>query len=122
MKATVTCLALWLTAFLTHAAEENVCLITVNGPIGPATAGYISRSIDEAQSRGAQCLVIQLNTPGGLLGRRVCGSYRRLCNERGLFYHACGERGRDGPRDHYWCRTPGDDRRKYANRGGSETG
>jgi membrane-bound serine protease (ClpP class) len=67
MKATLTCVALWLMAFLTHAAEENVCLITVNGPIGPATAGYISRSIDEAQSRGAQCLVIQLNTPGGLL-------------------------------------------------------
>ena len=67
MKATVTCLALWLTAILTYATEEGVDLITINGPIGPATAGYISRSIDQAQSRGAQCLIIQLNTPGGLL-------------------------------------------------------
>jgi membrane-bound serine protease (ClpP class) len=67
MKATVTCLALWLTAILTYATEEGVDLITINGPIGPATAGYISRSLDQAQSRGAQCLIIQLNTPGGLL-------------------------------------------------------
>jgi membrane-bound serine protease (ClpP class) len=67
MKATVTCLALWLTALLTYAAEENVYLITINGTIGPATAGYISRSVDQAESRGAQCLIIQLNTPGGLL-------------------------------------------------------
>ncbi|KAF5409555.1 MAG: hypothetical protein Udaeo2_01340 [Candidatus Udaeobacter sp.] len=28
---------------------------------------YISRSIEEAQSQNAQCLIIQLNTPGGLL-------------------------------------------------------
>jgi membrane-bound serine protease (ClpP class) len=67
MKAMVICLALWLTAFLTYAAGEKVCLITINGAIGPATAGYVSRSIDEAQSQNAQCLVIQLNTPGGLL-------------------------------------------------------
>ena len=67
MKATVICLTLWVTAILTYAAQGNVGLITINGTIGPATAGYISRSIDQAQSRGAQCLIIQLNTPGGLL-------------------------------------------------------
>ncbi|HEY2122955.1 MAG TPA: nodulation protein NfeD, partial [Chthoniobacterales bacterium] len=32
-----------------------------------ATASYISRSVDEAKSKGAQCLIIELNTPGGLL-------------------------------------------------------
>lgn len=67
MKATVTCLALWLMAVLTYATEESIDLITIDGPIGPATAGYISRSIDQAKSRGAQCLIVQLNTPGGLL-------------------------------------------------------
>ncbi len=67
MKAMVTCLALWFTVFLTNASGGKVYLITVNGAIGPATAGYISRSVDEAESRGAQCLVIELNTPGGLL-------------------------------------------------------
>jgi membrane-bound serine protease (ClpP class) len=67
MKAVVTCLALWLTAFAACASEERVCFIKINGAIGPATASYIARSIGETQSRNAQCLVIQLNTPGGLL-------------------------------------------------------
>ena len=67
MKASVTCLALWFTAFLACASGEKVCLIKINGAIGPATASYISRSIGEAQSQNAQCLIIQLNTPGGLL-------------------------------------------------------
>ncbi len=49
------------------APAETVCLIQVEGTIGPATAGYISRAVDEAASRGAQCLIIQLDTPGGLL-------------------------------------------------------
>ena len=67
MKATVICLTLWVTAILTYAAQATVGLITIDGTIGPATAEYISRSIDQAQSRGAQCLIVQLNTPGGLL-------------------------------------------------------
>jgi membrane-bound serine protease (ClpP class) len=49
------------------ALAERVCLIKIDGAIGPATASYISRSIDEARAQNAQCLVIQLNTPGGLL-------------------------------------------------------
>ena len=48
-------------------AAEKVALIKINGAIGPATASYIARSIDEARTQNAQCLVIQLNTPGGLL-------------------------------------------------------
>src|SRR5438477_1354675 len=48
-------------------AAEKVALIKVNGAIGPATATYISRGIHEAHAQGAQCLVIQLDTPGGLL-------------------------------------------------------
>src|SRR4030081_439282 len=56
----------WLTCAVASAAEK-VCLIKIDGAIGPATASYISRSIDEARKENAQCLVIQLNTPGGLL-------------------------------------------------------
>ena len=48
-------------------AAEKVSFINIDGAIGPATASYISRSIDEARRQSAQCLIIQLNTPGGLL-------------------------------------------------------
>src|SRR5437763_1191870 len=46
---------------------EKVATIKVGGPIGPATAGYIARAVEESGKQGAQCLIIQLDTPGGLL-------------------------------------------------------
>src|SRR5438105_15086214 len=67
MKTTLICLALWLVCAATVVAAEKVSLIKIDGAIGPATASYISRSIEEARAQDAQCLVIQLNTPGGLL-------------------------------------------------------
>src|SRR5881275_2470282 len=66
MKCALTCLAFWLVCAATSVAEK-VCLIKIDGAIGPATASYISRSIEEAGKQNAQCLVIELNTPGGLL-------------------------------------------------------
>src|SRR6184192_3515439 len=48
-----------------RAAE--VGLIKIDGAIGPATATYISRAIDVAAARQDACLIIQLDTPGGLL-------------------------------------------------------
>jgi len=44
----------------------QVGLVKINGAIGPATASYISRAVDEAAAQQDQCLIIQLNTPGGL--------------------------------------------------------
>lgn len=46
---------------------RTVCTAQVQGPIGPATASYLARALGEAAGRRAQCLVVQLDTPGGLL-------------------------------------------------------
>ena len=66
MKTALICWPLWLVCAAAVAAEK-VSFIKIDGAIGPATASYISRSIEEARTQNAQCLVIQLNTPGGLL-------------------------------------------------------
>jgi membrane-bound serine protease (ClpP class) len=50
-----------------QAPAPRVALIRVSGTINPATAGYIARGIDEAAAENAQCLILQLDTPGGLL-------------------------------------------------------
>lgn len=47
--------------------RARVGLINVEGVIGPATAGYITRAIARAEREQMQCLIIQLDTPGGLL-------------------------------------------------------
>ena len=41
-------------------------MIDVQGPIGPATRDFVTRSIDEAAGRGAGLLILRLDTPGGL--------------------------------------------------------
>ena len=50
-------------------AEEKspVYVIEVEGIINPATAKFIVESIDQASQEGAQCLIIELDTPGGLM-------------------------------------------------------
>lgn len=53
------------TALETPAAQ--VGLIRIDGAIGPATASYIARATELSGARGDQCLVIELDTPGGLL-------------------------------------------------------
>jgi len=54
-----------LGAAATRAAQ--VGLIKINGAIGPATASYISRAIDVSAAQNDECLIIQLDTPGGLV-------------------------------------------------------
>ncbi len=46
---------------------QNVVSIKVDGSINPASASFIKSAIDQASNTNAQCLIIHLNTPGGLL-------------------------------------------------------
>ena len=51
------------------ASQEKapIFLIEIDGDINPATGKFIMDSIDETTKQHAQCLVIQLDTPGGSL-------------------------------------------------------
>ncbi len=47
--------------------KQSVHVIEVDGIINPVSAKYIVRSIDYAYEENAQCLIIVLDTPGGLM-------------------------------------------------------
>ena len=48
-------------------SAQTVISIKIDGAINPVVAEYIHRSIEKASSENAACLLIHLNTPGGLL-------------------------------------------------------
>ena len=48
-------------------AAKHVNLITIDAAINPAIADFIHESITRSTEEGAPALVIQLDTPGGLL-------------------------------------------------------
>ena len=59
--------AFLLASIVAYAAPPTVHVIKVDGAINPASADYIHDAITRASEEKAECLVIQLNTPGGLL-------------------------------------------------------
>ena len=50
-----------------EASAPHVDLIVIDGSINPAVDDFIRESIARAKSNGARALIIQLDTPGGLL-------------------------------------------------------
>lgn len=60
-------IAVWLLSTVPGWPAERVGLIKINGAIGPATAIYISRALEVMAQEQFQCLIIELDTPGGLL-------------------------------------------------------
>jgi membrane-bound serine protease (ClpP class) len=47
--------------------SENITVLTFDGTINPTTADYFQQGIKEAEKNNSECIIIKLNTPGGLL-------------------------------------------------------
>lgn len=65
------CMA-WMAGVLTAAwsclalAAAPVMVVPVTGAIGPASAAYVIHGLKQAREQGAQLVVLQMDTPGGL--------------------------------------------------------
>lgn len=51
----------------TAARAADVFVVTIDGSINPASADYLIASIDRAEAEGAAAVLIELDTPGGLV-------------------------------------------------------
>jgi membrane-bound serine protease (ClpP class) len=53
--------------FLNADAQQNVYILSIDGSINPATSDYITMGINKANEENTECVIVKLNTPGGLL-------------------------------------------------------
>lgn len=69
MKTKIVCLSI-ISLFLLpcHASSQSkhADVMTIDGVINPVVAEFITKSINRSVSEGAECLIIQMDTPGGL--------------------------------------------------------
>ncbi len=64
----ITSLMVFLTLLtVIPAFSQIVYSVTIDGTINPASAEYLHKSIGLAAERNGECLIVHLNTPGGLL-------------------------------------------------------
>jgi membrane-bound serine protease (ClpP class) len=62
----LTALVLTLVLMTPRAYGKHIDVIDIDGPINPVVAEYLIKSIDEAESGSAACLIVRMDTPGGL--------------------------------------------------------
>jgi len=59
----------WMLFVTAIAVSSNrpIHILSINGSINPTTYDYLKHEIDIAEQKNAQALIVELNTPGGLL-------------------------------------------------------
>lgn len=66
LSALMLALGLLLLGHTRAQAPGTITVMEVQGAISPATSDFIIRGIEDAEAAGAQLLIIELDTPGGL--------------------------------------------------------
>jgi len=66
MKKLLPLLPLLVLLALNTAARADAWLIDVNGAIGPSMADHFVRGLEQAESAGADVVILRIDTPGGL--------------------------------------------------------
>ena len=56
-----------ITSIQLFGQTQKVIVLTLNGAINPAASEYVKYGIENSVKDNAQCMVLRLNTPGGLL-------------------------------------------------------
>ena len=65
-KSIVPCLVLLLAALAPRSNAGEVVVARMTGIIGPSSARFMVEAIGRAEERGAECVIIEMDTPGGL--------------------------------------------------------
>ena len=101
-------------------SAQKVISIKIDGAINPVVAGFIHRTIEQAGSEHAGCILIHLNTPGGLLNstRTIVGDLLESpipvivyvspagahAGSAGVFITLAADIAAMAPGHKYWCR------------------
>ena len=73
---------------------DHVDVIEIGGPITPVTAKYISDSIGRAEKDGAECLILEMDTPGGLMESMLLIDKKLLASEVPVIVYVSPSGGR----------------------------